>query len=139
LRFPPRCRLGISIRTIASTHYAKPPNCPGAGNGSPYTALTLIIRASQCFVGTRWTYPRMGACPTGSTATVQVQYHIQYSISDAGSSHMRWSSGPICGVFAKLRDRWYVPVEQAYIDTCMVPRQSCAILEADVIDTDRPS
>ena len=69
---------------------------------------------------------------------MQVQYHIQYSISDAGSSHMRWSSGPIYGVFAKLRNRWYVPIEQSYIDTCMVPGLSCAILEGDVIDTDWP-
>ena len=122
--------------TVAGQHYAKPPNCPGAENGSPYSALTLIIRAPQCFVGTRWTYPRLGACPTGSTATVQVQYHIQYSISDAGSSQMRWSSGPIYGVFAMLRSRWYVPIEQSYIDTCMVPGLSCAILEGDVIGTE---
>jgi hypothetical protein len=119
--------------TVASRHYAKPPNCPGAENGSPYTALTLIIRAPQCFVDTRWTYPSMGACPTRSTTAVQVQYHIQYSISDAGSSDMRWSTGPIYGVFAKLRSRWDAPVEQSYIDICMVPGLSCAILEGDVI------
>jgi hypothetical protein len=64
---------------------------------------------------------------------VQVQYHIQYPISDAGGSQMRWSSGSIYGVFALLRSRWYMPVEQSYIDTCMVPGLSCAILEGDVI------
>lgn len=121
--------------TVASRHYAKPPNCPGADDGSPYTALTLIIRAPQCVHDTRWSYPTSGACPAGSTATVQVQYHIQYAIADAGSSHMRWSSGSIYGVFARFRNHWYVPTEQYYIDTCMVPALSCAILDGDVIGT----
>jgi hypothetical protein len=121
--------------TVASTHYVKPPNCHGAADGSPYTALTLIIRAPQCVHGTIWTYPKSGACPAGSTTTVQVQYHIQYAIADAGSSDMRWSSGSIYGVFAKFRNHWYVPTEQHYIDICMVPALSCAILEGDVIGT----
>jgi hypothetical protein len=118
--------------TTAGHHRASPPNCPGAENGTPETALTLIIRAPQCFDGTRWEYPDKAACPVGSTTTVQVQYHIQYAIADAADSKMRWSSGSIYGIWAKLRTGWDSVWEQYYIDACIEPGSSCSIKGTEI-------
>jgi Domain of unknown function (DUF1996) len=113
--------------TNASTHYATPPNCPNATNGQGETALTLIVRFPQCWNGSRWSYPKNGSCPSGSTLTLQLQEHVQYTVADGARAKMKLSSGSIYGVFAGFDEGWDTSVLQTYINQCVEPGNTCHI------------
>jgi uncharacterized protein DUF1996 len=113
--------------TSASTHYATPPNCANATNGQGETALTLIVKFPQCWNGSRWRYPKGGSCPSGSTLTLQLQEHVQYTIADAARAKMTLSTGSIYGVHAGFDEGWDTSVLQTYIDQCIETGISCHV------------
>jgi Domain of unknown function (DUF1996) len=113
--------------TTASTHYATPPNCANATNGQGETALTLIVKFPQCWNGSKWTYPTNGGCPSGSTLTLQLQEHVQYTIADGARAKMRLSTGSIYGLHAGFVSGWTTSVLQSYIDQCVETGKSCHV------------
>ncbi|MGZ4123927.1 MAG: DUF1996 domain-containing protein [Actinomycetota bacterium] len=119
--------------TKASTHYATPPSCPNALSGAGDTALTLIVRFPQCWDGSNWTYPVKGACPSGTTLTVQLQEHVQYMVDDAASAKMSLSTGSIYGVFAGFGAAWDSSVLQSYIDKCIEAGITCHVRKGGTI------
>lgn len=115
--------------TKSSTHYATPPNCPNALSGSGDTALTLIVKFPQCWNGSTsaWTYPVSGACPAGTTLTVQLQEHVQYMVADGATARMSLSTGSIYGLYAGFGNGWDSSVLQSYINQCIEPGISCHV------------
>ncbi|TMK30551.1 MAG: DUF1996 domain-containing protein [Actinobacteria bacterium] len=126
--------------TVASTHFAKPPDCPDDGNPEPGSStgdtLTLMIRFPQCWDGTRKdsknhhahiVYPVNDACPKDHPVLVpQLQVHVQWAINNGASGpKLSLSSGSIFGIHAEFFDAWKKARLRSLIKSCIDAGVSC--------------